>query len=255
MFSLVFLQKDFLSIDLVDGRVRVTVDLGSGPLALITDRRYNNGTWYKIAFQRNKKQGKCEDRWTKCPGRNGNLSKVSSLCFFFSFLSLLEWHSIQKPLFSLEFWAPGFTAWWKNSLFVVSQMHWASLVARLVKNSSAMQETPVRFLVWEDPLEKGYATHSNILQGFPGGWKRIALQCRRPGFNPWVGKIPWRWERLSIPVFWPGEFHGLYSPWSCKESDTNERLSLLQMHYLTLKAKLESRVKLIPFSFTYSGDI
>ncbi|KAI4555165.1 hypothetical protein MJT46_015551 [Ovis ammon polii x Ovis aries] len=49
--------KDFLSIDLVDGRVRVTVDLGSGPLALITDRRYNNGTWYKIAFQRNKKQG------------------------------------------------------------------------------------------------------------------------------------------------------------------------------------------------------
>ncbi|KAB0405420.1 hypothetical protein E2I00_018925, partial [Balaenoptera physalus] len=49
--------KDFLSIDLVDGRVRVTVDLGSGPLALITDRRYNNGTWYKIAFQRNRKQG------------------------------------------------------------------------------------------------------------------------------------------------------------------------------------------------------
>ncbi|XP_045637894.1 laminin subunit alpha-1 isoform X1 [Ursus americanus] len=49
--------KDFLSIELVRGRVRVTVDLGSGPLALITDRRYNNGTWYKIAFQRNRKQG------------------------------------------------------------------------------------------------------------------------------------------------------------------------------------------------------
>ncbi|XP_039074653.1 laminin subunit alpha-1 isoform X2 [Hyaena hyaena] len=49
--------KDFLSIELVHGRVRVTVDLGSGPLALITDRRYNNGTWYKIAFQRNRKQG------------------------------------------------------------------------------------------------------------------------------------------------------------------------------------------------------
>ena len=38
-----------------------------------------------------------------------------------------------------------------------------------------------------------------------------ALQCRRPGFNPWVGKIPWRRERLPTPVFWPGEFHGLYS--------------------------------------------
>ena len=33
-----------------------------------------------------------------------------------------------------------------------------------------------------------------------------------PGFDPWVGKIPWRRERLPTPVFWPGEFHGLYSP-------------------------------------------
>ena len=40
---------------------------------------------------------------------------------------------------------------------------------------------------------------------------RIHLQCGRPGFNPWVGKIP-------TPVFWPGEFHGLYSPWGCRES-------------------------------------
>ena len=29
-----------------------------------------------------------------------------------------------------------------------------------------------------------------------------------------------------MPVFWPGEFHGLYSPWGRKESDTTERLSL-----------------------------
>ena len=52
------------------------------------------------------------------------------------------------------------------------------------------------------------------------------LQCGRPGFNPWVGKIPWRRERLPTPAFWPGEFHGLYSPWGCKELDTTERLSL-----------------------------
>ena len=45
---------------------------------------------------------------------------------------------------------------------------------------------------------------------------RICLQCRRPGFNPWVGKIPWRRERLPTPVFWPGEVHGLYSPWGCR---------------------------------------
>jgi len=45
------------------------------------------------------------------------------------------------------------------------------------------------------------------------------------GFDPWVRKIPWRRERLPTPVFWPGEFHGLYSPWGHKESDKIERLS------------------------------
>ena len=40
---------------------------------------------------------------------------------------------------------------------------WASLVAQLVKNLPAMQETWVQSLGWEDPLEKGKATHSSIL--------------------------------------------------------------------------------------------
>ena len=43
------------------------------------------------------------------------------------------------------------------------QYSWASLVAQLVKNSPAMWETWVRSLGWEDPLEKGMATHSSIL--------------------------------------------------------------------------------------------
>ena len=30
----------------------------------------------------------------------------------------------------------------------------------------------------------------------------------RPGAENWVGKVPWRRERLPTPVFWPGEFHG-----------------------------------------------
>ena len=38
-----------------------------------------------------------------------------------------------------------------------------TLTAQLVKNTPAMQETPVQFLGWEDPLEKGKATHSSIL--------------------------------------------------------------------------------------------
>ena len=43
------------------------------------------------------------------------------------------------------------------------QYSWVSLVAQLVKNPPAMQETWIRSLGWEDPLEKGKATHPNIL--------------------------------------------------------------------------------------------
>ena len=50
--------------------------------------------------------------------------------------------------------------------------------------------------------------------GFPGGSlvkkKKTCLQCGRPGFDPWVGKIPWRRQRLPTPVFWAGELHELF---------------------------------------------
>ena len=55
----------------------------------------------------------------------------------------------------------------------------ASLAAQLVKNLPAMWETWVR---------------------------------------SWGGKIPWRRERLPTPVFWPGEFHGLYNLWGRSQS-------------------------------------
>ena len=50
-------------------------------------------------------------------------------------------------------------------------------------------------------------------------------------FNLWVRKIPWRRERLPTPVFWPGEFHGLYSPWVAKSWT---RLSDFHFHTLHL---------------------
>ena len=65
---------------------------------------------------------------------------------------------------------------------------WASLVSQTVKNLSAMQETWVRSLGWEDPLEKGMATHSSIL-----AWR-----------------IPWQRSLVG------------YCPWGRKESDTAE---------------------------------
>ena len=60
-------------------------------------------------------------------------------------------------------------------------------MAQLVKNLPAMRETWVRSLDWEDMLEK---------------------------------------EKLPSPVFWPREFHGLYSPWGHKELNITEQLSL-----------------------------
>ena len=56
--------------------------------------------------------------------------------------------------------------------------------------------------------------------------KEFACNVRDVGLI--VGlEVPWRRERLSTPVFWPGELHGLYSPWGRKELDTTERLSLI----------------------------
>ena len=58
---------------------------------------------------------------------------------------------------------------------------------QLVKDAPAVREMWVQSLGWEDSLEK---------------------------------KIPW--ERLPTLLFWPGEYHGLYSPWGLKESDMTE---------------------------------
>ena len=60
-------------------------------------------------------------------------------------------------------------------------------------------------------------------------WASLVAQLvKKPPamWDPWIGKIPWRRERLPTPVFWPGEFHGLYRPWGHKESDTTKQLSL-----------------------------
>ena len=55
--------------------------------------------------------------------------------------------------------------------------------------------------------------------GFPSD--SDSKECRRPGFDPWVRKIPWRRAWQPTPVFLPGEFHGQkslegYSSWVTK---------------------------------------
>ena len=59
----------------------------------------------------------------------------------------------------------------------------------------------------------------------------VCLQCRRPAFYPWVGKILWRRKWQPTPVLLPGKSHGWkslvgYSLWGHKGSDTTERLTL-----------------------------
>ena len=73
------------------------------------------------------------------------------------------------------------------------QRPWDSLVAQTVKYPPVMWETWLQSLSWEDSLEEGMATHSNIL-----AW-RISMDK-----GVWMG----------------------YSPWGCKESDMTERLSM-----------------------------
>ena len=72
---------------------------------------------------------------------------------------------------------------------------------QLVKTPPAMQETSVRFLGQEDPLEQGYDTHSSIL-GFPCGSadKEFAHNVGDLGLVHGL-EDPWRMERLPTPVF------------------------------------------------------
>ena len=78
---------------------------------------------------------------------------------------------------------------------------------------------------------------------FPGSSasKKICLERRRPWFDSWVEKIPWRKDRLPTPVFLPGEFHEQrslagYSPWGRKDLDLTEWLSTAQ-HSIQVQSK------------------
>ena len=74
----------------------------------------------------------------------------------------------------------------------------------------------------------GFSSHKCYL-GFPCGSAGKESTCNAGdlGSTPGLGKSPGEGKGyLPTPVFWPGEFHGLYSPWGRKESDMTDRLSL-----------------------------
>ena len=81
---------------------------------------------------------------------------------------------------------------------------WWAIVHGIKKNQTCLRDHTFPFKISETP-------DSNIY-----------LHCRRPGLDPWVGKIPWRNEMLGTAIFLPEEFHGILdscSPWDSKEID------------------------------------
>ena len=74
---------------------------------------------------------------------------------------------------------------------------------------------------------KGIRLHTTQSLGFPCGLagKESAWIAGNLGLIPGLGRSPGEGRRLPTPLFWPGEFHELHSPWGCKESDITERLS------------------------------
>ena len=95
-------------------------------------------------------------------------------------------------------------------------------------------------------------------------WKRTCQQGRRPRFNPWIGKILWRWEWPPTPVFL-GESHGQrslvgYSPCGHRESDMTEQLTLLTISliyiyiyiYIYIRTLIKEKSRTICFHILFN---
>ena len=70
------------------------------------------------------------------------------------------------------------------------------------------------------------------------GGTEPASQCRRYGFHPWIGKIPWKRKWQPTPAFLPGESHGQrnlvgYSPWHCKKSEMTDPPRPTHTHHIS----------------------
>ena len=89
---------------------------------------------------------------------------------------------------------------------------------------------------------------------------RICLQCRRPRFDPWVGKIPWRRAWQPTPVFLPGESHGQrslagYSPLGCKESDRTEQLTLTVYQFSSVQSLSHVWLFVTPWTIAHQASL
>ena len=105
----------------------------------------------------------------------------------------------------------------------ISHMYTCTLLMGLPSRSSQSMELSSLQLYSRLPLALHmYFTHASR---WLRRW-RICLQCRRLGFNPWVGKIPWKRDWQPTPVLSHGQRSPVgYSPKSRKELDTTRWLN------------------------------
>ena len=82
------------------------------------------------------------------------------------------------------------------------------------------------------------AAHELITVGFPrrSAGKESACNAGDLGLIPGLGRSPGERKSYPTPVFWTGEFHGLYSPWGYKESDMTEQPSYCRAQALDARA-------------------
>ena len=86
--------------------------------------------------------------------------------------------------------------WFLDSGAQAQELWHMGLVASQLVASSLGQGSNPGLLHWQA---------DSLPSELQGNGKESACQCRRPGFDPWVGKIPWRREWQPTPVFLPGE--------------------------------------------------
>ena len=169
--------------------------------------------------------------WSHCPRDSQESSpglQFESINSFFFFLSIyLNWR-----LITLQY-CSGFC----------HTLIWISHRCTCVPHPEPPSHLPPHHIPQGHPSAPALSTLSHALNL---DWRSIShihvkyaytyyIQCGRPGFDPWVGKFPWRRKWQPTPVFLLGKSHGPtspvgYSPWSRKESDTTERLHFIHIH-------------------------
>ena len=117
-------------------------------------------------------------------------------------------------------------------IFSLSRKIWGTHLLKESDLFNSKKEETDTYYDKDKPWRHDAQWNRPVTKDFPGGTsgKEPTCQCKkhkRPKFDPWVGKIPWRRAWQPTPVFLPGESRGRkslvgYSPWDYKESDVTE---------------------------------